>query len=249
MKSLLVLQHVDREGPEFFANLAEEFSFNLKICRVDLNDELPPIDEISGLLVLGGPMGLSDLEDPAYKWLSTEIGFIERAFYLKVPLIGVCLGAQLLAYVAGGRVEPLICAQTGLPLPEIGWAPITALEAQESESVLEEFDSPLGVLHWHSDRIVLPENATLLASSHRCREQFFRIGKAAYGLQFHAEVDGEKIKRWIREDLDFVLSSLGSEGQSLLIAQQSVWSNATQARRQNLLRALFRTLWPEQSPY
>jgi len=242
MKSLLVLQHLDRESPGFFSTLAKEFSLNLRICRVDLNDSFPSINEINGLLVLGGPMGLADLDNHRYSWLASEIQFIEKALLSEIPLIGVCLGAQLLAYVAGGSVETLTCEHSGVQYPEVGWAPITPLEQLNNEPVLRNFKSPLNVLHWHSDRIVLPESATLIASSDRCKEQMFRIGPASYGLQFHAELEGEMMNRWIVEDIDFVSRSLGDEGKSLLLRQQKIWEKKTQLRRENLLRDLFHAL-------
>ena len=114
------------------------------------------------------------------------------------------LGAQLLASAAGGDVEILKSGSPPKALPEIGWSQIFIDKSNKDFKAL--FEEPFHVLHWHGDRILLPNKAELIASSARCKEQFFRIGNFAYGLQFHIETTGRMINNWIKEDKDFVLS-------------------------------------------
>jgi len=120
----------------------------------------------------------------------------------------------LLASAAGGDVEILKCGSPPKALPEIGWSKIFIDKSNKDFKAL--FEDPFHVLHWHGDRILLPNKAVLIASSARCKEQFFRIGNFAYGLQFHIETTGGMINKWIIEDKEFVFKGLGSNGQEIL---------------------------------
>ena len=127
-------------------------------------------------------------------------------------MLGICLGAQLLAVAAGGSVQPL---QVGAPpqqLKELGLGAIHWVANPSDEALLKGQPSSNLVLHWHGDRIHLPADATLLGSSLHCAEQVFRIGAHAIGLQCHLEIDGDALERWIANDHDYVVSALGAEG-------------------------------------
>ena len=104
------------------------------------------------------------------------------------------------------------------------------------------FADPFYVLHWHGDRILLPNKAVLIASSARCKEQFFRIGNFAYGLQFHIETTGEMINKWIKEDKDFVIEGLGSNGQEILKEENKKYIDKTFFKRKLLISKLFELL-------
>ena len=121
MSRLLVLQHLERERPGLFVNLAEERGLSVCTFRLDLGDSLPELRNGDLLLVLGGPMGIRDIGTSTYPWLVEEIGLIKEALNQGVGLIGVCLGAQLLAYAAGGDVELIQDEESHQPLAEIGW--------------------------------------------------------------------------------------------------------------------------------
>ena len=118
------------------------------------------------------------------------------------------LRSSLLAYAAGGDVEALQSGAPIRPIAEIGWQPIFIQDRVDNEftNLLEK---PMYVLHWHGDRILLPKNAELIASSRRCNEQLFKIGPSAYGLQFHLEIDDKMVLRWIEDDKQFITSALG----------------------------------------
>lgn len=138
------------------------------------------------VVVLGGPIGVADVN--AYPWLGDEIAGIRQRLSYRCPLLGLCLGAQLMAAAMGARVAPL-------PSKEIGWAPVALSSAAES-SPLRHL-AGLDVLHWHGDAFDLPPDATLLASTPMTPHQAFSVGISALALQFHAEVDASKIESWL----------------------------------------------------
>ena len=98
--------------------------------------------------------------------------------------------------------------------------------------------NPFPVLHWHRDRILLPNKAELIASSSRCKEQLFKIGSFAYGIQFHIEIDNEMVNNWIEDDNEFIFSALGKDGQSILRQQQNEFGNKTIEARLEFLNTL-----------
>ncbi|MEB3321233.1 MAG: type 1 glutamine amidotransferase [Synechococcaceae cyanobacterium] len=213
MKELVVLQQVEREGPGLFAEAAAARGWPLHLRRPWAGDPLPatdPADQI--LVVLGGPMGVADLADPAYPWLTPTLELLERRLRLDLPVIGVCLGAQLLARAAGGAVVALRQGDPPAPCREVGFGAIHLLPEALRQPVLRGLPSCLMALHWHGDRILLPPAAMLLGSTLPCPEQFFRLGRRAFGLQFHVEVTAEDLPRWLDEDAAFVVGALGPGG-------------------------------------
>ena len=119
MKRLLVLQHLEIEGPGLFYQIAKERKMNIEIIRLDLGDSLPKTNKDDLLLIMGGPMGVKDIGSIKYPWLKSESDFIKSELKKKTRIIGVCLGAQLLANAAGGDVEILKYGSPPKPLPEL----------------------------------------------------------------------------------------------------------------------------------
>ena len=222
MKRLLVLQHLEIEGPGLFEQFAKERDFKIEVVRLDRKDKLPQTEKGDLILIMGGPMGVKDIGGDRYPWLKLERDFIKRELKNKTPIIGVCLGAQLLASAAGGDVEILKYGSPPKALPEIGWSQI--FFNKSNEEFKEVFAKPFHVLHWHGDRIILPNKAVLLASSARCKEQFFRVGNFAFGLQFHIESEATMIDKWINEDKEFIFKGLGLNGQEILREENKKYS-------------------------
>ena len=185
-------------------------------------------------------MGVKDIGSDRYPWLKLERDFIKKELENERPIIGVCLGAQLLASAAGGDVEILKYGSPPKALPEIGWSQIFINKSNKDFKAL--FKDPFHVLHWHGDRILLPNKAVLIASSSRCKEQFFRIGNFAYGLQFHIETTGGMINNWIKEDKEFVLKGLGLNGQETLKEENKKYIDKTFLKRKLLISRLFELL-------
>ena len=240
IKRLLVLQHLEIEGPGLFKQFAEERDLKIEIIRLDKKDNLPQTKEGDLMLIMGGPMGVKDIGSNRYPWLKLERDFIKKELENKRPMIGVCLGAQLIANAAGGNVEILKYGSPQKELPEIGWSQIFIDKSNKDLKKL--FEEPFHVLHWHGDRILLPKKAVLIASSARCKEQFFKIDDFAYGLQFHIEATGAMINKWLKEDREFILKGLGSNGQEILKEENAKYIHKTISKRKLLISKLFELL-------
>ena len=219
MKKLLVLKNIDREGPGLFLKVAKEKGFLPEIYNLYLGEKLPEPKKDDLILIMGGPMSVRDINNEKYFWLREETYFLKRAIENQISIIGVCLGAQLLAHVLGGKIERLKDESNKENKPELGWSEISSIEEKSNEKISLSIKGPLKVLHWHGDRIILPPQAKLLASSNRCREQLFKVGESIYGLQFHVETEGEMTSDWIKNDKKFIISGLGKNGQKILKKQ------------------------------
>jgi len=240
MKRVLVLQHVEIEGPGLFEQFAIERDLKIEIIRLDKKDNLPQTKKGDLILIMGGPMGVKDIGSERYPWLKLERDFVRRELENKRPIIGVCLGAQLLASAAGGDVEILKYGSPPKTLPEIGWSQIFINKL--NNEFKELFEEPFNVLHWHGDRILLPNKAVLIASSERCKEQFFRIGDFAYGLQFHIEVTEAMLEEWIKENKEFIYRGLGLNGQKILREENRKYIDKTLLKRRLFINKLFNLL-------
>ena len=240
IRRLLVLQHLEIEGPGLFEQFAIEKDLQIEVVHLDKKDPLPQTKKGDLILIMGGPMGVKDIGSDRYPWLKLERDFIKKELENNRPMIGVCLGAQLLANAAGGNVEILKYGSPPKALPEIGWSQIFIDKSNKDFKTL--FEEPFHVLHWHGDRILLPNKAVLIASSGRCKEQFFRIGDFAYGLQFHIESNGAMIDNWIKEDKEFILKGLGSNGQEILREENKKYIDKTFLKRKLLISKLFELL-------
>ena len=175
--------------------------------------ELPPIDEYDGLIFLGGPMSAND----PLPYLKTEMCAIERSIEKGTPVLGVCLGAQLIARTLGAPVYRNTA-------PEIGWFDIHLAQAAFSDPVFTGLDPVETVFHWHDDTFDLPAGAELLARSERTARQAFRYESTTYGLQFHLEVTPRMIVDWYQE--------IQQCGQAPgIIAPPHPWRNRTRVKQ------------------
>ena len=235
MKTLHVLQHLEREGPGLFKEVAEEKGFITKIYRIDLGDKLPIAKKNDLILILGGPMGLEDIFSGKFPWLKDEVNLIKKSMKDNIGILGICLGSQLLAYASGGKIEKLLGGKPLKLMPEVGWSEILINKESKYNQILKE---PLYGLHWHSDRIILPANAELIASSKRCKEQLFKISDSCFGIQFHIEYEDKMVKKWIKEDYKFINNALGPEGQKILLKQNALYGNKTINQRKIVINKL-----------
>ena len=227
MKKLLVLKNIEREGPGLFLKIAKKKGFLPEIYNLFLGEKLPEPKKDDLILIMGGPMSVRDINNEKYFWLREETYFLKRAIENQISIIGVCLGAQLLAHVLGGKIERLKDESNKENKPELGWSEISSIEEKSNEKISLSIKGPLKVLHWHGDRIILPPQAKLLASSNRCREQLFKVGESIYGLQFHVETEGGMTSDWIKNDKKFIISGLGKKGQKILKNQCCRFESST----------------------
>jgi len=183
----VAIRHIAFEGLGNIEPILRKAGYSLQVREAgsdDLQDNEPA--EADLLVVLGGPIGA--YEDDRYPFLADELRILERRLAAGRPTLGICLGAQLMARALGARVYPG-------PAKEIGWAPLALTEAGRA-SPLVHLDGA-AVLHWHGDTFDLPAGAERLASTGPCLNQAFALGPNALGLQFHGEVDGADIERWL----------------------------------------------------
>lgn len=193
MKPILALRHVEHEG---LGSLADAFALaNLDCQYLDMfagSTDPAAFDPAacSGLVVLGGPMNVDEIE--RYPFLILERRWIRAALDADLPVLGICLGSQLLASTLGAEVRPR-------PVKEIGWYEIETPAAAADDRLFRHLGRRSTVFQWHGDGFTLPNGAVPLAGSELCPHQAFRYGRAAYALQFHLEVTAEIIDRWLTE--------------------------------------------------
>jgi GMP synthase (glutamine-hydrolysing) len=190
MKKVLVLQHVAHELLGTLNPLLKGAGFRLRYVNFARHTEAQPsLDGYHGLVVLGGPMSVNDAGRLPH--LITEMKLIEAALRKNLPVLGICLGAQLIAKTLGATVYPN-------KEKEIGWYDVSPTDEASVDPLLAEFQRTERVFQWHGDTFDIPKSASHLAFSSLCANQAFRYGTNAYGLQFHLEVDEPMIHRWLR---------------------------------------------------
>jgi GMP synthase (glutamine-hydrolysing) len=186
MSTIIAIRHVAFEDLDSFESLLKARGHDIRYVDAATDDLAAlPHDLPAPVFVLGGPIGA--YEEALYPFINAELRFIEKRLTAKLPIFGICLGAQMMARALGARVYPA-------KAKELGWAPIALTEAG-ARSVLK----PLGngpVLHWHGDTFDLPEGATRLASTAICENQAFSFGQNALALQFHIEAAATGLERW-----------------------------------------------------
>ncbi|HEX5412333.1 MAG TPA: type 1 glutamine amidotransferase [Terriglobia bacterium] len=183
-----IIQHVAFEGPGAISEWARERGHSISITEQFIHGTLPAVGDFDFLIVMGGPMSAND--GAQFDWLAGEKQLIAEALGEEKVILGVCLGAQLLAQALGARVYPN-------PEKEIGWFPVhLTLEAQRSR-LFSGLPSRMTVLHWHGETFDLPEGAMLLAESKLCRNQAFELDGRVLGLQFHLEVQPRELERLV----------------------------------------------------
>jgi len=185
-----VLQHVAPEGPGLIERALAEKGITVALTRPDLGDPVPTdLEDAAGLLVMGGPMGVYEAD--RFRFLADEERLVERALHAGAPVLGVCLGSQLLAHVLGARVAPG-------PKKEIGWFDVTLTAEAAADPLFGGAPRVFCPLHWHGDVFELPGGAVSLARSELTLHQAFRYGENAHGLLFHLEADIEQVAAMAR---------------------------------------------------
>jgi len=173
-----IFQHVPFEGPGSIAAWLQTQGARTRYTHFHADAVLPSLKEVDLLIVMGGPMSVNDVA--VLPWLADEKQFIAEAIAAGKPVVGICLGAQLIAAALGSRIYP------GLQ-KEIGWFDIVARPVMEHEAHLLRLPETTRVFHWHGETFAIPEGATRLAGSSGCANQVFQYGKRVVGLQCHLE--------------------------------------------------------------
>jgi GMP synthase (glutamine-hydrolysing) len=188
------LQHVPFEGPAYIGEWAGRHGHPVTGTALFKGETAPDPAGFDCLVVMGGPMGVDDVSQ--YGWLTPEKRFVEQAIRAGKQVLGICLGAQIIAQVLGARVF----RNTE---KEIGWYPVSRAEAAGTSPLGAAFPEEFQAFHWHGDTFDLPSGAVHLARSGACRHQAFSYGENTLGLQFHLETT--------RQSIDLLIENCGEE--------------------------------------
>jgi GMP synthase (glutamine-hydrolysing) len=217
MSTAVVLQHAEHLGPGRIVPVFRDFGIPLQVRRLDRGDEVPTdLEEIRLLIVLGGPMRVADVGNDRYPFLAKEIETLGRMVAADRPVLGINLGAQLLAHAAGAKVYPNAkpAAQSTdppTPMPEYGWGPVLFPFPGGTEPIVFGCAEGSPMFHWHSDTFDLPRlpppatpapppapppptGNSLLSSTRICKNQAFRYKTKLFGFQYHVELTEEGIE-------------------------------------------------------
>jgi GMP synthase (glutamine-hydrolysing) len=189
---VLSVTHGPTVGGGIFDETIEHDGHVLASWAVPLGEDPPEPEAQDAIMVFGG--GMHPDQDGSHPWLAHEIEFLRHALDAQVPMLGVCLGAQLIARAAGAWVGPA-------SEPEVGWLEVSLTDAGGHDPVLSTLPEKVDAFQWHSYTFALPEGATELATSPVARQAFALDGHA-WGIQFHAEVTLTMIEAWVAEDAD-----------------------------------------------
>ncbi len=189
---IAVLQHAEFEGPAEIAKWAAERGHSVSVHHLYRGEALPAFDTFELLVVMGGEMNIYQYRD--WPWLKEESAFIATTLEIGKKVVGICLGAQLIADVLGARVVQN-------PQVELGWLPV--IWTPEARAAFPALPASAMVLHWHGDTFGLPPGATRLAASEGCAEQGFVIQDRCLALQFHMEVDPAQVKYFIASQTEW----------------------------------------------
>lgn len=190
--SLLVFQHVAAETPALLGAILQNYGHRLRVVALYAGEPIPlDLDDVDGIISMGGPMNVADAAQ--YPWIAPEMAYLKTAHEAGVPIVGICLGAQLLATALGGEVA-------AMPTPEVGWHPVNLAFPGTTDPIYGGITWKSTQLHLHGQEVTkLPSGAVPLAGSKQCRTQAFRVGLRSYGFQYHFEYDRADIE-WLSRD-------------------------------------------------
>ena len=223
-----ILQHVPFEGPAYIGQWLTARGAQISHTRFWESAALPDPATVDLLVVMGGPMSVND--EAEFAWLAAEKRFIAEVVARGRPVLGICLGAQLIASAYGARVF----RNTE---KEIGWFDVHACTGTE-----DAFDFPptTTVLHWHGETFELPPGARLLATSTACRHQAFQLGERTIGLQFHLEMTAESLRAIIDNCRAELVPARWIQDEAAILAHAEGQFAATHALMDRLLAWLTR---------
>jgi GMP synthase-like glutamine amidotransferase len=235
MSKAYILQHAAFEGPGRIVSVFRDFGIPIEIRRLYQGDEVPTdLETIRVLVSMGGPMSVADIGSEQHPYLAREVELLQRLIRADRPVLGICLGAQLLAHAAGAKVHPNVKPgatpeAVGTPAPEIGWGPITLPFPGGTEPIMQGIMDGVPMFHWHFDtfelpRLPAPPNAppppapqpptgnALLASTRTCKNQAYRFKNHLFGFQFHFEMTREGIDAMVEQGKETIVQTLGPDG-------------------------------------
>ena len=234
MSKAVILQHAAYAGPGRIVPVFRDFGIPTEVRRLDRGDEVPTdLDEVRVLIVLGGPMGVADVGSEKYPFLVKEAETLQRMVAADRPVLGIALGAQLLAHAAGAKVYPNTKPGPApdappVPVPEFGWGPVTFPFPGGTEPIVMGLMDGAMMFHWHFDTFDLPKlpgppnpppgpppptGNALLSSSKLCKNQAFRFKTRRFGFQYHFEFMRDDIDAVVTHDRNTLAGVVGPDGE------------------------------------
>jgi GMP synthase-like glutamine amidotransferase len=186
MLPVAIFRHAPTEGPGYFAIFLEQQGIPWRLIAIDEGEPVPAaVDGFSGLCFMGGPMSVND----PLPWIAPVCSLIRAAAASDIPVIGHCLGGQLMSKALGGQV-------TRNPVKEIGWGEVSGEDTALARTWLGPYaGKPVTVFHWHGETFSIPPGATRLFTNRHCANQMFALGRHL-GMQCHVEMTPEMISNW-----------------------------------------------------
>lgn len=233
MQPILIVTHVDHEGPGYFAQVLERDAIPYRSVSIGRNDALPErANDFSGIVLMGGPMSVND----PLPWIEQELNLIRNAVSFSIPVLGHCLGGQLISKALGGIV-------TRNRVREIGWFDVEQVTPRTSAPWFEALPARFRVFHWHGETFSLPPGATSLLHNQNCAQQAFAIGNTL-ALQCHIEMTEAMVRQWIASSPEEFTQPSGAvqspaeitQGLAMRIADLQQVADLVYARWLNTLR-------------
>ena len=200
MKPVAIFRHARSEGPAYFATALERKSIPFTLVPLDEGAKVPrDARAFSGIAFMGGPMSVHD----ALPWIAPALELVRNAVRQEIPVLGHCLGGQLMSKALGGEV-------TRAKVKEIGWGEVEVQDnavARQWFGELERFES----FHWHGETFSIPPGATRVLGNEHCANQAFALGRH-FGMQCHVEMTEDLIRSWLRGGADEIRKSASSPG-------------------------------------
>lgn len=210
------LQHVPFEDLANIESWANEKGHSVSVTRMFLNEALPATEQFDLLIIMGGPMNI--YEYVKYPWLKTEKEFIREAIDAGKILLGICLGAQLIADVLGGKV-------TSNNDKEIGWYPVSKTMDAKDSVFFKYLPNEFTAFHWHGDTFEIPPGALQLAESSACKNQAFEYNRKILGLQFHLESSADSVQRLVENCREELADGIYIQNESEILNQKLKLNN------------------------
>ncbi|MGY8815273.1 MAG: type 1 glutamine amidotransferase [Gammaproteobacteria bacterium] len=210
MQPLLIFRHIEYEGPGYFQDFLVKNNIPFRLICIDLNEPVPGnIDNVSGLVFMGGHMSVND-ELP---WMPAEISLIQQAIEKKLPVLGHCLGGQLIAKAMGAKITQNYVA-------EIGWHTTSRYDNIDSSIWLQDLDEDLELFHWHFESFELPSGASPLLKNSFCEYQGF-VKDNTLALQCHIEMTESMVKVWVEKNRDKLIESKSMQAADYMLQDLS----------------------------
>lgn len=199
MSEILIVRQIAHEGPGYLSNFFKEQGTRYRVLAIDDGETLPTsLDGASGLVFMGGPMSVND----NLPWIEPALALIRTAFENDIPVLGHCLGGQLMAKALGATVHTNA-------VPEYGWLPVQIANNEVARDWFGNSEMEFDVFHWHGETFELPEGAIRVLGSKHCRNQAFVFGRSL-AMQCHIEITAELVREWVDRADDDMLSPTAS---------------------------------------